>query len=382
MSYRITNVWYNNHMKISSLYLFGLFVASTAIAVVAYASPAQVFASTCVQITAYINYGQTDSVSGGPVITLQNFLQGAGYLTASPNGHFGGATLSAVKAYQSDNGISATGFVGPLTLALINSKTCPAGASANPSSNTSPTTSTNSQSCPAGYVCTAAVQSISTPTPSVQTTVNNTSSSANPLSNMTITSPATGQVLSMGSSTVIRWNNTPTSSYSIVLEQPGGIGAGFIAQDLSSNTGNNQYVWSVGKIFSSDMNSNQNVTAGTYRIRLEGVSSGALSTDPVSGWFTIVAPQFVVNSVVPSSAYADDATSVVLFGSGFTTSASVYFGTNNSSLHANNTYVSPDGTVLVFTIPTTVPAGPYTLFINNGISSSPATLPFIVSSIQ
>jgi hypothetical protein len=138
----------------------------------------------------------------------------------------------------------------------------------------------------------------------------------------------------------------------------------------------------VGKIFSSDMNSNQNVAAGTYRIRLEGVSSGALSTDQVSGWFTIVAPQFVVNSVMPSSAYADNATSVVLFGSGFTTSASVYFGTNNSSLRANNTYVSPDGTVLVFTIPTTVPAGSYTLFINNGTGLSPATLPFVVSSIQ
>jgi hypothetical protein len=309
--------------------------------------------TTCTSLSYDLSSGSSDQGSAGPIYMLQNYLRYLGYLGATPNGHFGPATLSAVKTYQSTNNISATGFVGPVTRASISNKTC---------NTVAPTTTT-----------------VITPTTSSPAAVVNP---VQAVSNVTITSPSTGQLLSVGSTTVIRWNTSPANSYNIVLEQPGGIGAGFIAQGLSSNTGSNQYVWSVGKIFSSDMNSNQNVAAGTYRIRLEGVSSGALSTDQVSGWFTIVAPQFVVNSVMPSSSYADDATSVVLFGSGFTTSSSVYFGTNNSSLRANNTYVSPDGTVLVFTIPTTVPAGSYTLFINNGTGLSPARLPFVVSSIQ
>jgi hypothetical protein len=198
---------------------------------------------------------------------------------------------------------------------------------------------------------------------------------------MTITSPATGQVLSIGSSTVIRWSNPVTGFYDLSLDQAGGGGAGFVAQDQSPSSAGNQYVWKVGQVFSSLTNSTQTVSPGTYRIRLHSDVSGTASTDQVSGWFTIIAQQFVVNSVVPSSAYADNATSIVLFGSGFTTSSSVYFDNNYSSLRVNNAYISPDGTVLVFTIPTTVPAGSHTLFINNGISSSPVTVPFVVSSI-
>jgi hypothetical protein len=111
--------------------------------------------------------------------------------------------------------------------------------------------------------------------------------------------------------------------------------------------------------------------------------SGASTSDETSGWFTVVAQQFAVNSVTPSSAYADNATSVVLFGTGFTNSTSIYFDNTYSSLRANNQYVSSDGTVLVFTIPNTVPSGSHTLYINNnGYNSSPVTMPFTVLSIQ
>jgi hypothetical protein len=165
------------------------------------------------------------------------------------------------------------------------------------------------------------------------------------------------------------------------LEQPGGIGAGFIAQSLSSNS-SSTYVWKVGKVFSSNTNSNQNVAAGTYRIRLESISSGPASTDEVSGWFTITTSQFAVNSIMPSSAYADDSTSVVLFGTGLSSSASVYFDANYSGIRANNRYESADGSVLVFTIPTTVSAGTHTLYINDGVSSTPVILSFVVSTIQ
>ena len=150
----------------------------------------------------------------------------------------------------------------------------------------------------------------------------------------------------------------------------------------SPNTNSNQYVWNVGKIYTSQSNSYQTLSPGTYRIRLQSSISGASTNDQTSGWFTIVAPQFAVTSVTPSYSFADNATSVVLFGSGFTSSASIYFDNNYSGLMATNKYVSPDGTVIVFTIPTTVSSGPHTLYINNGQSSSPVSLSFVVNSTQ
>ena len=85
---------------------------------------------------------------------------------------------------------------------------------------------------------------------------------------------------------------------------------------------------------------------------------------------------------MPASAFADDATSVVLLGSGFTPSASVYFDANNSSLRATNQYISSDGTVLVFTVPANVPTGPHTIYVNDGQNSQPVTLSFTVSVSQ
>ena len=335
-------------MKISTKYLFGLL----ALAIVGLASTVipVASASTCVQLNSDLSYGQTDAIGGGSIRMLQTYLQLNGFFASSPNGHFGPATLSAVKSFQSNSGISATGYVGPLTRSYISNKTCSVSS-----------VSTN-------VVVPTVLTPATTPTP------------VEVVSNTNVTSPATGQVLSTGSTTVIRWNNTPPSNFNISLEQPGGAGAGFIATSQSLSTNGNQYVWKVGQVFSSQSNSNINVDPGTYRIRLEGANSGAMANDQTSGWFTILAQQFGVSSVVPSSAYADNTTSVVLFGSGFTNSASIYFDSNYSSYRANNTYVSPDGTVLVFTIPTNVPSGSHTLYINNGQSSNPVTLPFTVNS--
>ena len=315
-------------MKVSIHYLFGLLVVGI------------------------ISFnGETDSNSSGPVKSLQTYLQLNGFFASNQNGHFGPATLSAVKAFQIHAGISATGYVGPKTRTYISQNTC----------------STQS----VAVVVPVATQ-VQLP---IQTPVA-------VISNTNVTSPATGQVLSIGSTTVIRWNNPMSGSYNISLEQPGGAGAGFITNSQTININSNQYIWKVGQVFSSQTNSSINVIPGTYRIRLQGTNSGAVATDQTSGWFTILAQQFGVNSVVPSSAYADNTTSVVLFGTGFTTGATVYFDTNYSSLRANNTYVSPDGTILVFTIPTTVPTGAHTLYINNGQNSNPVTLPFTVNSIN
>jgi hypothetical protein len=341
-------------MIVRKSYSLGSFFVGFIFGTVACVVPMTASASMCVQINSDLSYGQTDSTYGGPILALQNYLQSLGYLSATPNGHFGQSTLLGVKAYQKANSISSTGYVGPLTRASISQKTCSTGVA----SNVTVINNSSIQSSP-----------VSVATPEVS-------------SNVGITSPATGQVLSIGSSNVIRWNVSPSNIYNINLEQPGGAGAGFIALNQSPNISLNQYVWNAGKVLVSQANSTQSVLPGTYRIRLQGVSSGANSTDQVSGWFTIVAQQFSANSVVPSSSPADNVTSVVLFGLGLTSSVSVYFDSNYSSLRANNEYVSPDGTILVFTIPTNVPAGPHTLIINNGISSTPISLPFTVSSIQ
>lgn len=310
-------------------------------------------ASTCLQLNSDLSYGMSDSSYSESIYFLQEYLQGLGYLTATPNGHFGPATFSAVKTYQNNNNISNTGYIGPLTRSSISQKTC---------SVVTPITTTSIT--PA------------TPSPTIVT------NSVPVVYNITITSPSTGQVLSIGSTTIIRWSTPMAGNYNISLEQPGGAGAGFIALSQSAGINGNQYVWNVGKIFSSQTNTYQNLVAGTYRIRLQGTATGASPTDKVSGWFTIVASQFAVTSVTPSSAFADNATSVVLFGSGFTSSASIYFDTNYSGLMATNRYVSPDGTVIVFTVPTIVSSGTHTLYINNGQSSSPASLSFVVNSIQ
>jgi len=339
-------------MKISTHYLFGLLAMATIVSFTS-VSILAVNANTCVRLVSDISYGQTDSASGGSITMLQGYLQLNGFFASSPNGHFGPATLSAVKVFQTSNNISATGYVGSLTRTAISNKTC--------SISTLLTNTVTSSSVLAPVVTSAPVAAVS---------------------NTNITSPSTGQVLSVGSTTVIRWMNTPPSIFNLSLEQPGGSGAGFIATSQSTNTNGNQYVWKVGQVFSSQTNSNVDVTPGTYRIRLQGASSGASSNDQTSGWFTILAQQFGVSSVVPSSAYADNTTSVVLFGTGFTTGASVYFDTNYLSLRANNTYISPDGTILVFTIPTTIGSGVHTLYINNGQNSTPVTLPFTINSIN
>lgn len=68
---------------------------------------------------------------GDEVYTLQEFLARAGYLQANPNGNFGPATRSAVRSFQYDNGISATGSVGEATRNALNERLCDADISFN-----------------------------------------------------------------------------------------------------------------------------------------------------------------------------------------------------------------------------------------------------------
>jgi len=55
------------------------------------------------------------------VMKLQKFLVAKGYsIPDAVTDYFGSQTFAAVQAFQTANGIPATGYVGPLTLAALN----------------------------------------------------------------------------------------------------------------------------------------------------------------------------------------------------------------------------------------------------------------------
>jgi type II secretory pathway predicted ATPase ExeA len=61
----------------------------------------------------------THGASGPDVVSLQNMLRSAGYLSAQPNGHYGPSTWRAVLRFQSDRGIPEDGVAGPLTFTSL-----------------------------------------------------------------------------------------------------------------------------------------------------------------------------------------------------------------------------------------------------------------------
>ncbi len=95
------------------------------------------------------NSNLTVGSTGASVTALQRMLMSAGYSIpsiasgAAQTGYFGSQTKAAVKAYQAENSIPSTGFVGPLTRAALNG-----------SDVSSLTTPTGTVVCPVGYDCT------------------------------------------------------------------------------------------------------------------------------------------------------------------------------------------------------------------------------------
>jgi hypothetical protein len=144
------------------------------------------------------------------------------------------------------------------------------------------------------------------------------------------------------------------------------VGAGYIA--IGSFVGN-QYVWKIGSTLSLDQ---QFVAPGTYRIHIVDTRKGAQSSDQKSDPFTIAAAPLIVTNIIPSSAPSDDNTTVVLYGSGFTFSSSISFDGLYGPT-ARTLYSSPDGRVLLFTVPTNISAGQHTLQVRNRYASSATT---------
>ncbi len=281
--------------------------------------------SSCVILSTDETSGAVDSLYPGPIILLQNYLVQAGYLNAKPNGHFGPATKLAVKAFQKAHNIPTTGTVGPLTRATLQKESC--------STSTHTTTIT---------------QTISQP----PTTINNP---------LTIISPASGDTLIMGKTYSIIWNTPTNYPHNIVLEQVGGAGAGFIANNVS---GGSSYSWQAGSVFSTAAQMNQTVATGTYRIRIESTSGGVTNSDPVSGWFTLIGPPLSITSVSPLSIVADGRSTGALYGTGFDAKSIVYLD-QQYGVPATIQYVSADGTIIVFSIPVTTTPGAHNLFVRN-----------------
>ncbi|MFZ2555532.1 MAG: peptidoglycan-binding protein, partial [Minisyncoccia bacterium] len=71
---------------------------------------------SCYKFALALSFG----MRGAEVLELQKVLAAKGFLTATPNGNFGPATLAAVKAFQAVNGLEQIGTVGPKTRALLN----------------------------------------------------------------------------------------------------------------------------------------------------------------------------------------------------------------------------------------------------------------------
>ena len=80
--------------------------------------------SSCVTLDNNMRYRMRDTQVNNEVSDLQDYLIAEGYLSGSITGYFGVATLKAVKSFQSNNGLLASGYVGPITRAKIKSLSC------------------------------------------------------------------------------------------------------------------------------------------------------------------------------------------------------------------------------------------------------------------
>ncbi len=89
-------------------------------------------AYTCTELTQNLKFGSNDEKIGGTeVLQLKQFLKDGGYLKTKLNGSFGGETTVALRKFQKEQGIIASGTVatgygatGPLTRERIKAISC------------------------------------------------------------------------------------------------------------------------------------------------------------------------------------------------------------------------------------------------------------------
>jgi peptidoglycan hydrolase-like protein with peptidoglycan-binding domain len=279
----------------------------------------------CTMLTKDLNPGMTDANLGSQIIALQRYLSVSGYLAATPNGTYGPATTAAVKSFQAANGISATGNVGQLTRIALQLKSCAA---------------------PTIPAQTAPTQPAAPATESIPSII--------------VTSPKTGNELSFGKTTTIRWNGDNNSTYSIKLEDEKGVTRGFIA---SSVTGN-EYAWKIGVVDAND--ADVFVSPGNYRVRIEKLN-GSVTSVGQSGIFKIASAAMYIDTIYPRTVRADNSTAVIVYGSGYFADKATVKISGYSDIAP--LYVSPDGRALIFNIPSGVYPGSHQISISNNYGS-------------
>ena len=106
--------------------LSAVFVISLTSVVFAQVPPTDDFdtsVNSCVDLQNNLSYRSRDINTNGEVSLLQDFLNPT-YLSVEPSGFFGISTVTAVKRFQSANGLVSIGRVGPATRAMIKNLTC------------------------------------------------------------------------------------------------------------------------------------------------------------------------------------------------------------------------------------------------------------------
>jgi peptidoglycan hydrolase-like protein with peptidoglycan-binding domain len=293
--------------------------------------------ANCLDFRYDLYQGLSDRFDDQSVTKLQIFLNKNQYLKAEPNGYFGPATNSAVKVFQSKNGISNTGRVGPATRLLIK--------------NTSCKTNTN--------------------TASVINSVNANNVDRINSTNTTVTSPSKGMIIRTENKIPIEWNSVPNAIYDIKLEDKNGLGFGLIA----GSAGGNSYSWDVGKVYSAKTNSEIYVEPGTYRIALTSSNYRSDVPDQFSGLFTILGKPLVIDTIMPSLVYNNVDNSVVLYGRGFEDTTSVVYSNDDIKRIIKPSFISSDGKIVVFKIPSQAIISQYSVSVYNTYDSGATSTP-------
>ena len=319
-------------------YIIGTFSVAL-LSILSAAIPVSASIIPCTNITSTLSLGSTDTGGSTQVIMLQNYMVNLSFLYETPNGYFDNQTQAAVKEFQTANSITASGQVDTATAAKIKLLTCPQTAT------------------------------ITTP---IQTAT---------VSNLVL-SPKGGENLGIGGSYKIAWTNQPNTSYDILLAGVDNNTNGYIASNLYQV---GSFAWRVGDITSASNPYHHLVSSGSYRIDVRTYIAGGTVTDNYSGIIQIASSPLAISEIFPASVPADGITSVVLYGAGFGTQPAIYLdGSQNNDITPE--YVSPDGKVIVFTIPVAVSSGKHTVQIisnpSSGASSASNNVDLTVTPIN
>ncbi len=139
--------------------------------------------------------------SGDDIIKMQDKLRELGYYSGESTGFYGDATLTAVKIFQDDNGLSVDGKVGKSTRELLYGQdSVTPSATPTPSPSPTPTnTGTSATAAPETDVETEAPAPVATPQPTVTPTVAPTPAPTQP---PTSSSTGVSQMLSVANSQI------------------------------------------------------------------------------------------------------------------------------------------------------------------------------------